>query len=383
MNWIARSELCGLGAQLIDTCPAPEPARFYRCHEPDGAQQGCRDALRLLCRLGDESTTRRFLREVATRHYSSGENDELLATAAAVAPATLQAWLPEFTAENFAHFTEGVLDLLWRLCPRADSPIEASQHRRPALAAAARSVCRTLPAVVGAAPDVEPSPGFRPAPSHVRPLSAQAIRAMLGLIWYCAPAAAADEVAALLVQQPAAAPPDRALPKALAELAAHGGMSRAVAGRAGFATLWRHAAGFLLARSAVPPEQPRDWVIETRIACDCEHCARLQAFCADPAATTIRFRMRQDLRSHVESTIKIGQLDSDCVTERRGSPHTLICTKNRATYERRCAQYGEDIAHMRLLEAAAPRSEADSVGAGDMRRLHRAIAYAGDAALGD
>ena len=229
--------------------------------------------------------------------------------------------------------------------------------------------CRTLPAVVGA--------------SHVRPLSAQAIGALLRLIWYCAPAAAADEVAALLVQQPAVAPPDRALPKALAELAAHGGMTGAVAGRAGFATLWRHAASFLLARSAVPPEQPRDWVIETRIACDCEHCVRLQAFCADPADTTIRFRMRQDLRLHVESTIKIGKLDIDCETERRGSPHTLICTKNRATHERRCAQYAEDIAHMRLLAAAAPRSEADSVGAEDLRRLHMAIACAGDAAPGD
>ena len=365
----ARRVLCGLAAQLIDTWPEPDSMRFYRRHDTDGAQQGFRSALRLLRRLGDEATTRRFLREVATPHYSSGENDELLATATVIAPATLQFWLPEFTAVNLPNFPDGVLDLLWRLCPHADSPGEPDRHRRSALAAAARSVCRTLPAVVGA--------------PHVRPLSAQAIGALLGLIWYCAPAAAADEVAALLVQQPAAAPPDRALPKALAELAAHGGMTGAVAGRAGFATLWRHAASFLLARSAAPPAQPRDWVIETRIACDCEHCVRLQAFCADPADTTIRFRMRQDLRLHVESTIKIGKLDIDCETERRGSPHTLICTKNRATHERRCAQYAEDIAHMRLLAAAAPRSEADSVGAEDLRRLHMAIACAGDAAPGD
>ena len=365
----ARRLLCGLAAQLIDTWPEPDSMRFYRRHDTDGAQQGFRSALRLLRRLGDEATTRRFLREVAIPHYSSGENDELLATATVIAPATLQVWLPKFTAVNLPNFPDGVLDLLWRLCPHADSPGEPDRHRRPALAAAARSVCRTLPAVVGA--------------SHVRPLSAQAIGALLGLIWYCAPAAAAAEVAALLVQQPAAAPPDRALPQALAELASHGGMTGAAAEPAGFATLWRHAASFLLARSAVPPEQPRDWVIETRIACDCEHCARLQAFCADPAGTMIRFRMRQDLRLHVESTIKTGHLDIDCQTERRGSPHTLICTKNRATYERRCAQYAEDIAHMRLLTAAAPRSEADSVGAEDLQRLHMAIACAGDAAPGD
>ena len=93
--------------------------------------------------------------------------------------------------------------------------------------------------------------------------------------------------------------------------------------------------------------------------------------------------MRQDLRLHVESAIKTGRLDIDCRTERRGSPHTLICTKNRASYKRRCAQYADDVAHMRLLAEAAPRSEADSVGAGDLRRLHMAITHAGDAAPGD
>ena len=112
--------------------------------------------------------------------------------------------------------------------------------------------------------------------------------------------------------------PDPALPQALAELARTGGVTRAVAETAGFATLWLHAASFLLARSAVPPEQPRDWVIETRLPCSCANCARLQAFCDDPAATTARFSMRQDLRAHVESTIRMRQLDIACETERRG-----------------------------------------------------------------
>ena len=384
----ARRHLSGLASQLIDAWPAPDPMRFYRRHHTDGAQQALRDALRLLRRLGDEATTGRFLREVAIRHYSGGENDELLATAPAVTPATLQVWLPKFAEVNLPGFPEGVLDLLWRLCPRTDSPVEPDQRRRPALAAAARSVCRMLPALVGAASADESSEDFHRASSRVRPLSAQAIRALLGLVRYGAPAAAADGAAALLVQRPAAAPPDRALPQALAEVAGDGDVTDAAAEPAGFAALWRHAARFLLARSAAPPEQPRDWVIETRITCagappswsgsatGCEHCARLQAFCADPEATTERFRMRQELRAHVESTIASLRLDIDCKTERRGSPHTLICTKNRATYERRCAEYAEDIAHMRLLTDAAPRSEADSVGAEHLQRLRTAIASA-------
>ena len=85
----AHRHLCGLAAQLIDTWPAPDPMRFYRRHGTDGAQQGLRDTLRLLGRLGDEATTRRFLREVAIPHYSGGENDELLAMATVVAPGNL------------------------------------------------------------------------------------------------------------------------------------------------------------------------------------------------------------------------------------------------------------------------------------------------------
>ena len=144
---------------------------------------------------------------------------------------------------------------------------------------------------------------------------------------------------------------------------------------AGFATLWRHGAAFLVARSAVPPEEPGDWVIETRVPCRCDHCRRLQAFCADPADTTVRFSMRQTLRQHVETMIERLRLDIRCETERKGSPHTLICTKTRATYERRCAQYAEDVAHMRLLIAAAPQDgAANAAYAIDLQQLRAAIA---------
>ena len=142
----------------------------------------------------------------------------MLATAAVSAPATLRAWLPEFTAVNLARAPEDVLDLLWRLCRQEASPADRDQLRRPALVAAARAACRALPAVVGSEePAADP---FGPVArwNYDRPLSAQAIRSLLALIWYCAPAVEADEVAALLVQRPAAAPPDRALPQALAEL---------------------------------------------------------------------------------------------------------------------------------------------------------------------
>ena len=38
------------------------------------------------------------------------------------------------------------------------------------------------------------------------------------------------------------------------------------------------------------------------------------------------------------------------VTDRRGSPQTLVCTKTRRTYERRCEEYHHDVGHLRTLE---------------------------------
>ena len=39
------------------------------------------------------------------------------------------------------------------------------------------------------------------------------------------------------------------------------------------------------------------------------------------------------------------------VTERKGRPYTLVCTKTRATYERALRRYRDDLADMRRLLA--------------------------------
>jgi hypothetical protein len=39
------------------------------------------------------------------------------------------------------------------------------------------------------------------------------------------------------------------------------------------------------------------------------------------------------------------------VTERKGSPQTLVCTKTRATYQRACKRYQSDLALVRRLES--------------------------------
>lgn len=123
--------------------------------------------------------------------------------------------------------------------------------------------------------------------------------------------------------------------------------------------LWTHSAGFLLKRSGVPPEAPRDWRQEVKLSCSCADCRELQTFARDPAEQTHRFRVRQDRRQHLHQTIDRHKLDMTHVTERKGSPQTLVCTKNRRSYHRRCDQYRNDIAALAALaKLAHPASAA-------------------------
>jgi hypothetical protein len=53
----------------------------------------------------------------------------------------------------------------------------------------------------------------------------------------------------------------------------------------------------------------------------------------------------------VESTIANSRSDVDISTLRKGSPHTLVCAKNQASYERRLLQREKDLSNLARLEA--------------------------------
>ena len=58
-------------------------------------------------------------------------------------------------------------------------------------------------------------------------------------------------------------------------------------------------------------------------------CREMQAFMSDPVASVHRFRVRQERRNHLEGKIAAHGLEMKAVTDRTGSPQTLVCTKNR------------------------------------------------------
>ena len=98
-------------------------------------------------------------------------------------------------------------------------------------------------------------------------------------------------------------------------------------------------------------EPPKDWCRKTVLGCRCTRCSELSKFLADPALKTWVFKAVQADRSHVEETIKRSRCDLDVTTERRGSPHRLVCSKNQASYERRVKQREKDVADLERLKA--------------------------------
>ncbi len=214
------SRLRDLAAQFVDAWPAPPPGLRT------DIEQSCRAALRLLCRLGDRSVTLRFLREVATSSYRGGLNEEL---AAAITPAAIRDWLPEFISANLLCCTDGVVDLVWRLSRLPNPAPDAGPQR--ALRDAAQLLLHTISGALGRRTNAARDRSLRNPP---KPLEAGTVRDLLALAWHFDLGHEADATAALLIEHPAAAPPDRTVPEALAELSR---LTQRAAPAPGFMTL--------------------------------------------------------------------------------------------------------------------------------------------------
>ncbi len=103
------------------------------------------------------------------------------------------------------------------------------------------------------------------------------------------------------------------------------------------------------ARIALELAAPLDWKRPNPVTCGCDDCRDLGAFLTDPGQRQWRLRAIQHRRSHVEGSVRTVPCDVDLTTEKRGSPHTLIATKNQASYERRVKQRRQDLEHAAAL----------------------------------
>ena len=341
VDWVAgqfgvtpRERIEELSARLIGTWRHDPRER-----EEDATASRVR-MLDLLRVIGNAGLALQFLREVALSHYGGGENADLLAALEMVGEDAAGEYLPDFVAAHFADVPEQTMALL-RLADEATSVLT-----RSALGASVAQAVAALPDALNAE---RPAKDWR-ALSRRTSISAACLCDLFALAWRCNSIDDALAAAALLADHPQRVTPDRMVPAVLEGLRGEVGLEETEA----YVTLWRHAAAFLLKRSATPPEAPSDWTTAANVSCPCQHCVKLRAFCEDPVVRVARYPLRKELRKHLHRIIDEHRLDLSHETERRGRPFTLVCTKNRASYKRRLAEYAEDIAHMNSLVASGP-----------------------------
>jgi hypothetical protein len=111
-----------------------------------------------------------------------------------------------------------------------------------------------------------------------------------------------------------------------------------------------HVMLFVAARVAEPLEPPSTWARgAVGLTCDCSNCNLFRGFLGNPTAERWPFAAAQDLRSHIERAGAAAGLDVTFATIRQGRPHTLLLTKNSASYLRRVAQRKVDLEDLNWL----------------------------------
>jgi hypothetical protein len=111
----------------------------------------------------------------------------------------------------------------------------------------------------------------------------------------------------------------------------------------------RAVLGELEDRAAHPPQKPADWRRASETGCRCADCRALRGFLEDPTAKVLRLPLAEQRRRHLHQVIDGNRLDTTHVTERRGRPYTLVCTKTYASYERALAAHRVDLDQRALV----------------------------------
>ena len=354
--------------------------------------------LRLLHATGEGEVAADFMDRVVMANYDGSENEALAAVLPVIGPADAGEILPWLVEEQLPRRFAYVVELLVLAaveCMGSGSasgpPEPAGGVADPATDAAWHGVLRAAvtAALSGLGPALQTESDMRPGKDDRWPLGtwlrsrARPGRApqdewidhtdVCGLL-LLANRLGLDEEAAAAVgaigHHPDIVTPDRMLPAALELMHRQG----TLAATAAYGLLWRQATDYLLERSSTVPTEPADWTIAADASCECDLCDRLRTFCRDPVKRVERFSVRTDLRRHLHQVIDRGGLDLYHETERRGSPYTLVCTKNRASHERRLGEYAEDLRCMGKLLLSMPEGEGWETGNARAERLEEATA---------
>ena len=358
--------------RLIELWPLGE--RDYR--EQDRAAM-----LRLLASAGAAGQSVGFLHRVVKAKYDGSENEALAAVMPLIGAEETGDFLLGLAEEQLSRRPSSVVELLVLAEEAGDAAGDGAERVmwRGALRQIVSFVLTGLRAALERETRVraerEASRLERIDMGYVRERKApewihhEAVRDLFLLAWPLGLADDAMAAAGAIGDHPRIVTRGRMLPAALEGMHEDEQLARSPA----YALLWRQAADFLLERSSDVPAEPTDWAMPAEVRCDCEDCVALLAFCRDPDKRVGRFSVRKDRRKHLHRTIDGYGLDLEHVTERKGSPYTLVCTKTRNGHRRRLREYAEDLEWMDSLRDCAPRVKGAAASAETVDRLARAV----------
>lgn len=324
------------------------------CSRRDSVNDAARaEMLWLLVKLEDAALLMRFIRGVVTRGFDGGENEALAAGVALLGPKHSAKLLTALVRDNMPLFHRACVNLLRRTIRELGEKLTAEWP------AALREVAAVI---VEALPNLKP-PGDPHANADwhrvekAKPVDAAMVADLLECLRALDAPVLRTQATAAIVQNAPVFDPAKVIVPALTLLRDR--ERKASASDADCGRMWVHASEFLLARSEQPPAPPTDWRQPVSLSCQCEDCRGLQVFAIDPQAQVARFRVRKDRRQHLHRMIEKHGLDMTHVTDRKGSPQTLVCTKTRRTFQRQCEQHRADCASMSaLLGVMQPLPEA-------------------------
>ena len=330
----ARKEAVALARRLVKAWKAAPPPPAYEEPPPPEKRDGM---LMMLVDLGDAALLEKFIAAVVTCDFDGSENAALTGSAGLLGAEKTGALFSELVRRHTRVQHGHCVELICALSSGKKAP--AKSEWRSALREIAGAAVEALDEIGIVRREAEWME-WR-APAKTRPVDAALVANLLDVLGDLDASALRAAAVEKFAARPEVFDPAGITVPALAMLREWD----AAANR-----LWFHCAEFLLHRSARPPQSPADWRQEVKLSCACADCRELQAFTLDPAEKTHRFRTKKERRQHLHREIEKHALDMTHLTERTGSPQTLVCTKDRRSYQRRCDRYRRDIAALASLE---------------------------------
>ncbi len=339
-----------LARQVIEAWEQPSEAPLYLA-ETKEANRG--EMIGLLSQLGEAALLERFVTSVVVSRYDGTENEALVASIDLIGPEEAGKALAQLAQKNMRSFHWACVNLLSLLIKEAGPKLKAPWEG--ALREFASAIVTALPKVE-AAPDPYRG-GDWTRWEKAKPVDAVMVAGLMEALERLHATRLRAEAAKAFAANPRVFNPGTILVPALKTLQSRAG--RNFTSDAEALSLWTHSAQFLLNRSELPPKPPTNWRQKAKLSCKCEDCRELEVFALDPDAKVHRFPVRKDRRQHLHQQIEHHGLDMTHVTERTGSPQTLVCTKTRRTYQGQCEQHKKDRASMGTLLSGMPGAGAE------------------------